>query len=431
MNKKLYILLLGTVVMVWSAQSQNIGVEQPTSSAMDHLYPSPERWSGARYSVPAPSFGERLYFTVGGGIFHRWSGQNSLASEGWGIMERASLGYNISPVHSVELGANFTYPLQDGYGDRYTEIEASYLFNVTAFASKRETPTKWELFLKAGVNNAFEADQYAMGFSSALRLKYNISSAIGVYVEPAIAICAYSKNNSYLSPYLNGDIIPSFSIGLSIRPSSIVNSIGGIIDRRNDRLETNGYEVKPLFAIKSNLLYDIASIINIELEVPIRDHYSIAADIICPWWTWDDGTIDSRRDRLQAMNANVEGRYWFGDRTRRSILTGWFAGVFAGGGLYDFEDDGEGYQGEFFIMGGVSGGYSHAINRSRTLRMEYTVGVGYLRTEYRQYTAIYSNDNMWHAVNSSNGVYSWLGPTKVKASLSWLINYKKMGGSRL
>lgn len=430
MNKKLYILLLAIVAMVWSATAQNEGVEPPTSSAMNHLYPSPERWSGASYSEPKPSYGERLYLLLGGSSFLRRDSNNSMEKSGWGVSGRVALGYNISPVHSVELGASLLFPIQDGVGDHFAEIDASYLFNVTAFASKSETPSRWELFLKAGVNTAFLQEQFTMGFNTALRLKYNISSAIGVYVEPAMAINAYAKNNTYQSPYMRGDVMPSISIGLSIRPSTIVNSIQGVLDRRNDRLDLQGYDVKPLFAIKTNLLYDIASVVNVGIEIPIRSHYSVDVDLLFPWWVWDDGTEDSRRDRFILVNGNIEGKYWFGDRSRRSVLTGWYAGLYTGGGLYDIEIDGEGDQGEFIILGGVSGGYAHTVNRSGSLRLEYSLGASYIKSDYKKYQALYSTDSNWHAVESSNGVYRWLGPAKAEVSLAWLISYKKMKGGR-
>ncbi|MFR9519749.1 MAG: DUF3575 domain-containing protein [Rikenellaceae bacterium] len=188
------------------------------------------------------------------------------------------------------------------------------------------------------------------------------------------------------------------------------------------------YTTKPLFALKTNLLYDVATVLNVEIEVPIKDRWSIAGEWVFPWWTWDDGTANSKRHCLQLLNANLEAKYWFGDRTNKPQMTGWFGSLYAGGGLYDFEYDAVGYQGEFFIAAGLGAGYAHTINKSGTLRMEYSAGVGYLKTNYRYYESIYDIDAKWHSIRQKNGNYTWLGPTRARISLVWLLNRKAAKG---
>ncbi len=189
--------------------------------------------------------------------------------------------------------------------------------------------------------------------------------------------------------------------------------------------------IPPPVALKSNLLFDAATLINAEVEVPIGERWSVAAEWIFPWWTNDDGTADSKRNRTQMLSGNLEAKYWFGDRTSRPLMTGWFASLYAGGGLYDFERNAKGYQGEFFIAAGVSAGYAHTINTSGSLRMEYSVGVGYLETEYRYYEAEYYSSS-WHPFRDYTGNYTWIGPTKARVSLVWLFdwNKNKKGGQR-
>ncbi len=187
----------------------------------------------------------------------------------------------------------------------------------------------------------------------------------------------------------------------------------------------------PFFALKTNLLFDAASLVNAEVEFPIGDRFSVAAEWVFPWWTWDDGTSSSKRNRTQLLNGNIEGKYWFGDRTDMAVMTGWFAGLYAGGGLYDFERDAKGYQGEFFIAAGLSGGYAHTINKSGNLRMEYSLGIGYLKTDYRYYEAeYYTDDSKWHPIRQKSGTYTWVGPTRARVSLVWLINRKVEGGGK-
>ncbi len=175
-----------------------------------------------------------------------------------------------------------------------------------------------------------------------------------------------------------------------------------------------------LLALKTNLLYDIAAIPTIEVEVPIGERWSVAGEWIFPWWVTSDNAY-----ALQLLSGQIEGKYWFGDRTNKPQLTGWFAGLYAGGGLYDLQWDGNGYQGEFYIAAGLSAGYAHTINKSGSLRMEYSLGVGYLSTEYRYYEGM---DNNEFLVWQHDGKYTWIGPTKAKVSLVWMLG--KKGGKR-
>ena len=170
----------------------------------------------------------------------------------------------------------------------------------------------------------------------------------------------------------------------------------------------------PLFAVKTNLLFDVALMPNIELEVPIGKRWSLNGEYMFPWWL-----INDDRYCLQILMGGLEVRYWPGRRSGRDVLTGHFLGLYAGGGKYDLQWDKNGYQGEFFIAAGVSYGYAHSI--ARNLRLEYNIGIGMLRTDYRHY---HSRDNHRTLLWQENGEYTWLGPTKLKISLVWLITGK-------
>lgn len=187
-------------------------------------------------------------------------------------------------------------------------------------------------------------------------------------------------------------------------------------------LQSNDNNTRALLALKTNLLFDIATAINAEIEIPIKEHWSIAAELIFPWWTIDNHKADSKRNRMQLLNGNLEGRYWWHKDSSDPILTGWFAGLYTGAGLYDLEYNAKGYQGEFFIAAGISGGYAHTINRAENLRLEYSIGIGYLETHYKYYHSEFCNNSYWHAIEQRSGKYSWFGPTRAKISLSWLIN---------
>lgn len=198
--------------------------------------------------------------------------------------------------------------------------------------------------------------------------------------------------------------------------------------------------IRPL-ALKTNLLFDIATLFNIELEVPIGRHWSLAGEWIFPWWggLGNDGGVSpvprySEKYTMQMLSGGLETRYWFPrskSQNRKAKywgdynpLNGWFVGLYAGAGKYDFQLGGDGMQGEFFIASGISAGYAHPI--AKHWHMEYSIGIGYLDTQYYNYTPL---DGHKVVKILSNGQYDrrkqkWFGPTKAKVSLVWIPRFK-------
>ena len=181
---------------------------------------------------------------------------------------------------------------------------------------------------------------------------------------------------------------------------------------------------RPLLALKTNLLFDAALMPNVEIEVPVGKRWSVNGEYAFPWWQFDRGKYC-----MQVLMGGLEGRYWLGSRKSREdreVLTGHFLGLYAGGGKYDLQWGEKGYQGEFFIAAGVSYGWATRI--ARHLHLEFNIGIGLLRTDYRHYHA---RDNYQTLLWQEHGKYTWFGPTKAKISLVWLLNRRvKKGGSR-
>lgn len=192
--------------------------------------------------------------------------------------------------------------------------------------------------------------------------------------------------------------------------------------------ETKIKYTRPI-ALKTNLLFDLATAINVEAELPIGKQYSVAGEWIFPWWK-----SDSKQRALQLLSGNLEARYWFKPNYSRqdaslmqhNPMTGWFTGFFGGGGLYDFEWNKKGYQGEFFIATGISGGYVASL--SRNINMEFSLGVGIIKTQYRKYTAIQDGNMEWHLIKQLAGNYTWIGPLRAKVSLVWYPHFSKKRG---
>ncbi|WP_304252434.1 DUF3575 domain-containing protein [Parabacteroides gordonii] len=178
---------------------------------------------------------------------------------------------------------------------------------------------------------------------------------------------------------------------------------------------------QPVLALKTNLLFDATLMPNVELEVPLDTRWSLNGEYMFPWWT-----LKGDKYCLEILAGALEGRYWLGNRDKHTTLTGHFLGFYAGGGKYDLQWKENGYQGEFFIAAGISYGYTRKI--SRHLRLEFNLGLGILRTQYRHYHAL---DNYQTLQWQENGNYTWFGPTKVKVSLVWVLNRQtKKGGPR-
>lgn len=178
-------------------------------------------------------------------------------------------------------------------------------------------------------------------------------------------------------------------------------------------------ERRPLLAAKTNLLFDAATASNVEIEVPIGRRWSIAGEYVFPWW-------HDRKKRyvLELIAATIEARYWFGGRENTPRLTGWFAGVHAGGGYYDIAWKTRRHQGEFFHAG-VSGGFAHAISKNRSWRMEYSLGVGYMGDRYREYSPGVGTGGKPCMTCRRKGELKWFGPTRAKISLVWMIHRKQ------
>lgn len=198
--------------------------------------------------------------------------------------------------------------------------------------------------------------------------------------------------------------------------------------------------IRPI-AFKTNLLFDVATLFNIEIEVPIGKHFSVMGEWTFPWWGGlgnmggvSPFPIYSERYTVQMLSGGLEGRYWF-KRSRKldakaqcwgdfNPLNGWFVGLYAGAGIYDLQLGGKGMQGEFYIAAGISGGYAHPIGKH--LHMEYSLGLGYLSTEYYKYMSMDGHKvvDMLPDGQYDHRKQTWIGPTKAKISLVWTPRFK-------
>lgn len=178
------------------------------------------------------------------------------------------------------------------------------------------------------------------------------------------------------------------------------------------------------FAIKTNLLFDLATALNVELEVPIAKQWSVAAEWIFPWWY-----LKKDKWAMHIMYGNLEARYYFKNnlesdyyytlrRKQRNSMQGWFMGVYAGGGIYDLLWKEEGAKGNVYLSTGLTAGYVLPLNRKMAL--EFSLGVGYLQTDYERFVPK-GHCLVWQ----SDETLKWFGLTRAKISLIWKLGFKK------
>ena len=204
--------------------------------------------------------------------------------------------------------------------------------------------------------------------------------------------------------------------------------VPGILPR-SDAQETQlakedraGREKKvPLLAVSTNLVMEAGTVLakfhtvplNLGLELPLGKHWSVFADYTStvPWRAYNNNA-----DCFQLMQGHLGGR-WYPSKKRP--LGGWYVYAQAGGGYYDFERDGKGYQGEDFLAA-IGGGYSIAFGEH--FRLNLGVGIGPILTHYRYYEGRMANQ---HLMYRYSGNWQYFGVTDAKISITWLFYRKK------
>jgi hypothetical protein len=175
----------------------------------------------------------------------------------------------------------------------------------------------------------------------------------------------------------------------------------------------------PRVIIKTNLLYDVALTPNLGVEVPLGEHFSIGAEFMRGWWLTSDWSFC-----WQLEAATLEGRYWWRSPMQRHLHGGWFVGVFAQAGFYDFQlNAGNGIQGEY-LTAGLSGGYLYPLSTHWSI--EFTLGIGYLLSDYRRYDVAPIHDG--HELVASEPAMRFKGlpyPVKAGIAIQWSINWGK------
>lgn len=165
-------------------------------------------------------------------------------------------------------------------------------------------------------------------------------------------------------------------------------------------------------ALKSNLLYDVSSTINLGPEVGLAKKWTLELPINYNPWKFDNGM------RLRHWGVQPEVRYWFCEKFNRTFigLHGHYAD-FNVGGWPDRFFIGENmqktrYQGHLY-GGGISIGHSWILNNRWNI--EASVGAGYSHIKYDKYPCTECG-----SVLKGDSKNYW-GPTKASLSLIYII----------
>ena len=365
------------------------------------------------FSAPR-TFAERTYLLAGTGVEGLYQLGNHPESPGYAIGSRIGMGYWITPLHGLEASLSYGMMPFGYWGENFLGnpvikntiirnigLEANYVFNITNHTKRHDGVNRLDVLYTAGMNFG-AGDKFLYGVNTSIKAIYNLSELAGLYIEPKLTLL----NLKYIRP----SVTAGFALGFKNTDSGYERPV-----------DTDKQQL--LFALKSNTLFWVAGAPNFGIEYAFNNRWSICGDYVAPW-----SSSFATGLYYQLMMINAEGRYWFGNRDDRPVMTGFFAGASIGGGYYDFMLDNTrtGIQGEFYILAGASIGYSHSISSNDRVRLEYALGLGYLQTRYRKYH--YDDfDYVLEAPREQIWKTSIFGPTQAKVSLVYLLfkNRKK------
>ncbi len=166
-------------------------------------------------------------------------------------------------------------------------------------------------------------------------------------------------------------------------------------------------------ALKTNLIYDLALLPNIEAEIYFRQHWSINLEFQIAWWK------NLQKDYYyQIWTAGSEIRYWLGGS---STFKGHYVGAYISTALYDLKYKNEGYRSDYCYSAGVSWGYVWPIGKR--IALEAGLSLGYITTQYKKYLRYEPLGAHYYYTGTDRTGY--FGPTKAKVALVWRFDTKK------
>lgn len=191
------------------------------------------------------------------------------------------------------------------------------------------------------------------------------------------------------------------------------------------RQEQEEYAWKTIFAVKTNLAYDVLTMLNYAVEVPIGDRFSVVWEHYFPWWV-----MRNNRTCIEYLTLGGEARWWFAPQPRpaterrveRDRLVGHYLGAYGFWGKTDLQWDRIGcYQCFPVWSAGLTYGFVFPV--SKHLNLELSASVGYARIPYQHYIPSDDWQILWRDHDDA-GTTHYFGPTKLQVTLAWPIRVK-------
>lgn len=177
---------------------------------------------------------------------------------------------------------------------------------------------------------------------------------------------------------------------------------------------------EPMLSVRTNLLYDLGTVLNVGVEYyPRNSRWTFAATYTFPWWS-----NDNSHHYLQLLDGSIEARRYF---DKQSNHTGHYLSAYGQLNLYDFSFDAErAWQGEGWGLG-LGYGYVWQPWQNDRWKLEAFVRLGYYHSLYDPYHAsapfngkyYYDWDGPIENFIRRNHRLRWLGPTGVGITISY------------
>ena len=159
--------------------------------------------------------------------------------------------------------------------------------------------------------------------------------------------------------------------------------------------------------VKSNILYDATSTINLGLEIGLAPKWTLELPVNYNPWDFSDNK------KIKHWLVQPEVRYWFCEK-----FNGHFMGLHAlvggynVGGIDMFGLKDHRYEGNMY-GGGLSYGYQWILSSHWSI--EATVGVGYVYLDHTKYPCGKCENKI------GDFTKNWFGPTKAGLSIIYII----------
>ena len=180
-------------------------------------------------------------------------------------------------------------------------------------------------------------------------------------------------------------------------------------------------------SIRTNLLFDLASVWNVGVDIHLGKNISMFGD-------WNVAWIDLKQKYFswRIYGGDLGFKFWFGRAAKEKPLTGHHIGIYGQILNYDLNfanilDNGNlgRITKDWSYGGGISYGYSVPI--SRKLNLDFGLSVGYLYSLYDEYLPVEMPDRIhyvWQATKRNH----YIGPTNFDFTLVWQLgvdNYNR------